>query len=269
MNILGTEYIPEISAAIEFLLSSKSTKSVPKSLLRNNTTISANVSLGSEIYRISAASCGEQFLLTATDARGKDVTALYQNALSHCPEQDAAENFDGKDNSLPLRFCWYRKPEDQDAIGDISGRTNRLIRTKAFRAHLNQYIRTFQPESINCRKRYQARINHTGKFEVICPGISGDILLSETEEKLFLYICFLNIAEFWADIEKIRNLHHENKPLLIRNFLEHLDESTDISGLIARTNKLQRQVIILTTPLGEKEKRNGSVNVMSENGYYK
>jgi hypothetical protein len=79
--------------------------------------------------------------------------------------------------------------------------------------------------------------------------------LSETEEKLFLYICFLNIAEFWEGFEKIRDLHHKKKPLLIQNFLEFLDESTDISSLITRTLRIKRQVILLTLPLNEEIKK--------------
>jgi hypothetical protein len=98
-------------------------------------------------------------------------------------------------------------------------------------------------------------INTRGVFEVQRPGVLDRINLSETEEKLFRYTCFLNVAEFWADIEKIRDLHHEKKPLLIRNFLEFLDESTDIGNLIDRTVRLQRQVIILAPPLSEEVKK--------------
>ena len=96
------------------------------------------------------------------------------------------------------------------------------------------------------------------------PGRSGDVRLSETEEKLFLYICFLNVAGFWADIEKIRDLHHEKKPLVIWNFLEFLDNSTDISALVARTVKLHRQIIILTLPLAGELKKKWSVQVCED-----
>ena len=131
----------------------------------------------------------------------------------------------------------------------MSSRTESLTDTKTFRSHLIQYIKAFRPEPINCKKDYLTAMTSQGRFEVCCPGVSGHICLSETEEKLFLYICFLNVAEFWADIEKIRDLHHEKKPLVIQNFLEFLDESTDIRALAARTIKLQRQIIILTPPL--------------------
>ena len=66
---------------------------------------------------------------------------------------------------------------------------------------------------------------------------------------MFFYLCFLNIAEFWSDIESIRNLHHIEKPLLIKNFLEYLDESAEIEKLIKRTIALGRQVIIVTLPI--------------------
>ena len=130
-----------------------------------------------------------------------------------------------------------------------------MVSTKTFRSHLIRYIKAFEPEPINNIKNYKATINNQGRFEVVYPGVSDELLLSETEEKLFWYICFLNVAEFWTDVENIRNMHHEKKPLIIKNFLEFLDQTTDIDGLIARTTKLGRQVIILTLPMQESLKR--------------
>ena len=118
-----------------------------------------------------------------------------------------------------------------------------------------RYIKAFEPEPINNIKNYKATINNQGRFEVVYPGVSGELLLSETEEKLFWYICFLNVAEFWTDVENIRNMHHEKKPLLIKNFLEFLDQTTDIQGLISRTIKLRRQVILLTLPMDKQMKK--------------
>jgi hypothetical protein len=109
-----------------------------------------------------------------------------------------------------------------------------------------RYIQTFEPELINHKKKYKISINNQGRFEVVCPGVSGKIYLSNTEKIMFLYICFLNMTEFWENLEKIRDMHHEKKPILIQNFLEFLDQSTDINALILRTEQLKRQTIILT-----------------------
>jgi hypothetical protein len=81
------------------------------------------------------------------------------------------------------------------------------------------------------------------------------VSLSETERRLFRYICFLNIARFWTDWEQMRDLHHEKKPLAVHSFLEFLDESVDIRGLITRTRELNRQIFILTPPLNEETKQ--------------
>ena len=176
----------------------------------------------------------------------------YQYALSHSAEQDQIEAFDGQDKTMPLRLCQYRHREEAD---DLSNRTERLVDTNIFRRYLCQYIQNFCPEPINSKKKYQAAVSAQGIFEAQYPGFSGDVFLSETEERLFLYICFLNIAEFWAGFERIRDLHHEKKPLLIRNFIEFLDEEANINALIVRTQKLQRQIIILTSSLDEKSKK--------------
>ena len=253
LNIVDSRYTPEIATATEFLLCSKALETIPPTWLRPTTRLTAEVIAESYAYTVSAVPCDGRLMLTVKDDSGTEVTDAYQNMLSHCLEQDATDRFDGQDKTLPLRLCWYRNCAD--APENISGRTDSLTDTKTFRSHLIRYIKAFQPEPVNCKKAYQTAIDPLGRFEVFYPGVSGSVSLSETEEKLFLYICFLNISEFWADIEQIRDLHHEKKPLLIQNFLEFLDESTDISALVARTVKLQRQMIILTQPLSEDVKR--------------
>lgn len=258
LNILDTHYGPELSEAIQLLLCSK--VAVPPAWIHPKTHLTAEVIFQDSAYWVSATFREGAVSLTAQDSDGHDQTEAYRASLSHCPEQDAVEHFDGQDRTLPMRLCWYRNCAD--APGNLSGGTEGLADTKTFRSHLIRYIKAFQPEPINCGKKYQAAMTPQGKFEVLYPGTVGNISLSETEEKLFLYICFLNIAEFWADIENFRDLHHENKPLIIQNFLEFLDASTDISALLARTAKLQRQVILLTPPLNEK------TNWMGKDGFY-
>ena len=256
LNILDTLFTSEISTAIELVLCSKALQERPVIGVRDDTLITAEVLVAESSYYIELKPInGDELKLTASDVSGNDVTDFYCTLISHCTEQDTIDNFDGRDNSFPLRLCWYRDRDDYEAPKDLHSRTNYVVSTKTFRSHLIRYIKAFEPEPINNIKNYKATINNQGKFEVVYPGVSGEILLSETEEKLFLYICFLNIAEFWADVENIRNMHHKKKPLIIKNFIEFLDQTTDIDGLIARTTKLGRQVIILTLPMQESLKK--------------
>ena len=251
LNLLDYRIGPELASAIEYLLCRKNRCAVPTWWIRKNTCIIAGVLLNETEYTVKAKPVKGELQLFVTDPEGSDATEAYRQLLHHCPEQDGAEYFDGRDKTLPMRLCRYRNWEDYGTPADLSHGTDYLAATKIFRSQLNRYIQTFQPERIHCRKSYQVTINRQGKFEVYHPGVNGDVFLSETEEKLFHYICFLNIAEFWTQIESTRDLHHERKPLLIRNFLEFLDESTELDGLLERTLHLQRQVILLAPSIKE------------------
>lgn len=228
----------QISGALALLLCYQD-RSFPKSWLRSSTRISACVLLQGQNLQVELN--GKQQLLV-TDEAGNNMTRQYQYTLAHSQEQDDIEQFDGRNKHFPQLLYRYRNQELQ-ALAD---RTNGIADTPSFRRHLWQFVHSFQPEPIHNAKRYQLNLLPDGRFFPSLPGYSGPVRLSETEEKLFRYLCYLNIAEFWSRMEGIRNLHQVKKPLLIRNFLEFLDESTDIENLLSRTAKLGRQIIMLT-----------------------
>lgn len=252
LNLIDSRYTAEISAVLAYLMCSHTSQEIPERWLREDTHILAKVTMADTHYMLRAIPEQGRLRLSVTDPAGGDATDFYRRTLSHCPEQDAVEIFDGQDETIPLRLCRYRYREDES---DLSVNTQRIADTKTFRQFWTQYIKDFHPEPINGQKKYRVIIETTGKFAVIYPGVSGKVSLSETDQKLFWYICFLNIAEFWEDIERIRDLHHERKTLLIQSFLEYLDESVDIEGLLARTLQFRRQVMILTPPMREEIKK--------------
>lgn len=252
LSVIETKYLSEICVAIEILLCNKTVSSLPDEWVRSDTEITAEICLKNTTYLVSAkADCStpHRLVLQVQTADNENAKQQYLSLLSHCLEQDVIEQFDGRDKSIPLRLCWYRNDEDYQPSGCLAQNSNNIATTNTFRSRLAKYIKAFEPELINNHKAYRVGVNRNGKFDVYFPGINADLCLSETEEKLFLYLCFLNIAEFWSDIEAIRNLHHIEKPLLIKNFLEYLDESVDIENLIRRTVMLGRQVIIITLPI--------------------
>lgn len=124
LNILDTRYSAEISAAIRILLCSKAQQTIPSMWLRSSTRLTADVLSETDAYTVTATHCDGRLTLAVTDSCGTDVTAAYQYLLSHCPEQDAADHFDGQDKALPLRLCRYRCWED--APEDLSARTGSI-----------------------------------------------------------------------------------------------------------------------------------------------
>ena len=252
INIIRNRYIDDLAAAMAFLLCNQASPEIPEHWLQADTQISATIILEGVTYWVRAAPNKGRLQLSVVDPMGEDVTARYQYALSHTPEEDATEIFDGQDKTIPWRLCRYRNREEGDGLSE---RTRRLADTKTFRRYLSDYICNFRSEPINSKKNYQMTISSQGKFEVFDPFLGAKRYLSETEEKLFRYTCFLNIAEFWEGFEFLRDLHYERKPLMIRNFIEFIDESADISGLIARTQRLCGQTIILTRSMDEDTKK--------------
>ena len=256
LNILDTFFTLEISQAIGLVLCSKTVIRCHGVDAYDDALVTSEVFMGGSSYYIELKPIGGgEMKLKASDDKGNDVTEIYLYAMSHSWEQDEAESFDGRDKSYPLRLRRYIDFDDCEAANDLHSGSDHIVSTKTFRSHLAKYIKTFEPEPINNVKNYKVKINNLGQFETERPGISGEIPLSETEEKLFLYICFLNVAEFWEDVEKMRDMHHEKKPLMIQNFIEFLDQTTDIHALISRTVNLKRQVILLTLPMDKQTKK--------------
>ena len=230
------------SDVLQLLLCSKDPEEIPAHYLQENTHISARICLDGRNYRVRIRPCEGRLQMSVTDSEGADVTAFYQYVLRHCPEQDDLESFNGQDRSLPMRLYQYRNWEDME---DLPERTRHMADTQTFQSCLQKYIADYRPEPINSKKDYRVEIDDRGNFRVVHPEITGRVFLSETEEKLFLYTCFLNIAEFWCSVQKLRDLHHEKKPLIIQNLLDRMDASVNITGLTDRTVRLQRQIIHL------------------------
>lgn len=271
LNALETCYTSEISLAVELILCNKTISLSSTPGVRKETVIHAEVLLDNNVFGVEVTAENtrpEILVLRATDEQGNNVTAFYCHAISHCRENDSSEVFDGMDRSFSLKLCQYHNSDECD-FNRFSDVTDRIIKTQAFRSYLIKYIKTFNPEPINTQKEYQISLTKRGRFEVIYPGASEKIPLSETEEKLFLYMCFLNTAEFWKQIENVRNMHHETKPLIIKNLLEFLDQSTKIHNLVMRTLRLKRQIIILTLPMSEETKKEWIGEINEQRNYPK
>lgn len=244
LNILDTHFSSEISGALDLVLCRG--KPMPTDL-KKDTVICAEVIFRDTLFFIEAKPTSKgNVKLTAVDSNQNDVTELYRYLTFRDKEQDCTDIFDGLDTSIPSTLARYRECRAEKNGG--------LVETRTFRARLLQYVKNFKPEKIRSDKEFSVFINERGIFDVALCDENGCVSLSETEKKLFLFICFLNISEFWADFEELRDIHDERRPLVIKNFIEFLDRSASIDDLIARTKKLERQVIFLTLPMDDDEK---------------
>ena len=248
MNLVKSNTEDELSFAIRLIFNHK-IPPPPSFLAGVGTKIEAMVFLQNKEYRVIASpdECGKDFKLMCLDSKNRDVTSEYLYLTRHSLEQDITEVFSGDEEKIFLRFLKYANEDLYYSKGELSRETGGLSDIKAFRRYLRAFIDNFEPELLRDGKGYEIVLEKGGRYAVRCrsDGLVTNTL-SAAEKMLFKYLCFLRTAEFWRGFEDMRNMHSIKKPLLISGFLERLDESIDVGGLLCRTEKIKRQTILIT-----------------------
>lgn len=247
LNIVKNRYTEEISGAIQFVLNHRAF-SLLNHWVRRNTKIEALACILGAEYLLRATPNLKQndLCLCAYDVDGHEKTREYLYLTSHCAEQDLCEVFDKETEKMFFKPVQYLDEDHYYSPRDLSKSTDRLSETKTFRSYLKTFIKDFKSETIRDGKRYELYLKKDGRYAVRYKGDNDmPVFLSESEQTLFRYLCFLRTAEFWQGFEELRNLHALKKPLLVKDFLSRLDESINIENLLQRTTELERQVIIL------------------------
>ncbi len=245
LNIVKSRYTDEIAHAICLVLGHKYS-SLPEYRARRDSVIEAFVCIKGKEFHVEMKNQSCNLCLRAYDENGNDLTKEYLYLTSHCLEQDLSDVFYGDNDKTLFKLLQYLDEDRYYASKELARRTDLLSETKAFRAYLKAFIKDFQPELIREGKRYELYLKKDGKYAVRYKDDNDmPIFLSESEQTLFRYLCFLKSAEFWHKFEMLRNLHAIKKPLLVKNFFSRLDESINIENLLQRTMELERQAIIL------------------------
>ena len=249
INIIRNRQADELAYVIGALSNHKAVSPLPPHRAREDTKIEATVCVSGFDYQIviQIDPNRRNLCLRAYDQSGNEKTQEYLYLTSHSLEQDLSESFRGDASKTLFRLIEYLYEDQYFDFRELSGRTDRMSEIKAFRAYLRRFLKEFTPETIREGKRYELCLAEDGKY-VVRYKDDHDMpaLLSESEQMLFRYLCFLRTAEFWQGFEELRNLNGIKKPLIIEGFLERLDESIDVGELLKRTLQLQRQTIILS-----------------------
>ena len=248
LTLVKSRYTEEISHAIRLVLNHKAPPLLG-SRAEGSPRIEAVVEVPPKTFRlvVSGESDQHDLCLRAYDACGNDVTEEYLYLTAHCAEHDLSDVFQGDRDTPVFRPLQYIDADRYDQIQELATHTDGMSKIKAFRKYLLTFIKNFRPEQIREGKRYELCLDSNGKYAVrYIDDHDMPVFLSESEQRLLRYLCFLKTAEFWNGFESLRNLNDVKKPLLVEHFLERLDESIDVQELWNRTLKLRRQLIILT-----------------------
>ena len=122
----------------------------------------------------------------------------------------------------------------------------RQSKEKAFRVLLNEYIIGFKSRQISGKKNLYLDVTPQGKFIAIkkagYKSINYD--LSASEQRLFDFLCFVEINKFRQFVNGVKDFNHKEKPLILVNFPEYLDENFDYISFLKQQN-LNRKIILV------------------------
>ena len=176
-----------------------------------------------------------------------ECTEEYFEMVKDATEIDSALFFHRfKRQDFPHKLFKYRDLLKYYPNGDFSSLTNGYGTTRSFRGFITDYIKHFKPIRLRTDKDLFLKLSTDGEFNVGFINSNDKVFLSESESVLYHYLSFISIADFWSRAEKIRNLNRVNKPLIVSRFLELLDDSIDLSEVVTKTRKIDRQVIIFS-----------------------
>lgn len=236
INTIKTMCGDELTDALELVLGNTSNSH----FLNAKTIIKATVNIKKTYYvEIKLKK------LQAFDENGTDCTKDYLYLINHHKEENDANCFsDFKGQNYPHRLLRYKNTEKYYSGNDFATITGGIGETKTFRSYLNSYIKNFRPLPLIRGKDYYLILDESGKFEVFNGG-NDNSPLSETESLIYHFLCFIHLAKFWSEVEKIRDINHLNKPLIIPDFLEKLDGNVDKAYITALVSSCERQAIFI------------------------
>lgn len=169
---------------------------------------------------------------------GADCTEKYLHYLRHTREEMDLVCF-RQPKGYPLRLSQYR-------LGRIS--TLRYTRpvgyTATFQFHMRRFIREFQPQRLVPGKELFLHLFRDGTFRVHL-GDDENPTLSETEQTIYYYLCFLHLQRFWAQILERHSLDGPVLPVIIPNVLNRIDGSIDREEIIRCCSQLNRQILFI------------------------
>jgi hypothetical protein len=205
--------------------------------------IEARVLIGEVEYTVMVIFQDGVAMFYVTDDEGKDRTLWYLQTVARTPEEQEVSCFT-KPGVYPVRLYQYQNSEELYP-GNFREATCGIGTSQTFRHYLQRFIRGFQKERLLPEKDYWLQPEKDGRFFVRL-GRNGrkHSNLSKTDHWVFQYMCFLHLLRFWKEMRKRCRFPALEAPVLIRDFSDQLDESTDFKQLLVQAEALERQVLV-------------------------
>ena len=137
----------------------------------------------------------------------------------------------------------YRQGLQEENKQAFSARTDGVGRTHTFRKILKNFCSEFLPRQLRIEKRLWFTMGENGGFSAKDALPCND--LSETEDTLLQYACFLEVNRFWGEVQNATG-RTVQKPLFVGALADSVDFCIDLAPLLKQALALGRQVFIFT-----------------------
>ena len=206
---------------------------------QNNNSIKASLQIfGAETTAIAS--------IEDIDEDTPELTLSYSEIVERSEEEQSFLCFSQPaDYHIRLQQYW-EQPEAFAKQTTQPQRTLSLSTTKTFRHHLRRFIHTFSPEPLIPQKGLWLHIEKGGRFSVISEEFGKAITnLSEADNLVFQYLCFLHIRRFWDGVQRYCRFPTWTLPIIIRDFSARLDDTINYDALLQRALDISGQIIVV------------------------
>lgn len=200
-NEMQTSAVPEFATALELILRNH-TLNYQKLWIRDDTKIEAVVQTKQAKYRVALTPNRDrsELLLLAFDQNDANRTRQYLQTVQDGAKENNHTVFHGNDRNIYFALKRCDEEENGKSGGSLPQRGDGVFNMQAFHSYRRRYITDFQP--IPIQNGTFLSLREDGSFAVedarrnLCTG-----QLSETDECLARYLCFLQVAAFWDGFE--------------------------------------------------------------------
>lgn len=126
-------------------------------------------------------------------------------------------------NTYEKKLFEYKRYKNEIEDEEFNNQTNGYFTLEAFRTELTNYIKYFKTRKID--EDFYLGMKSDGCFVAYEDAeLKEEKDLSHSERLIFDYYCYLEVNNFWEEIEAIRDLNHIKKPLFIINFINSFSD---------------------------------------------
>ena len=241
-NFIDSKNFNEIVCALKFILNFTLSKQ-EKTMLNSSSLLYAEVECDAlfcvNLYLKRRRPC---FEVTKQEETG-DFSNEYLSMVTLSHEEQELHIFCKSNiDEYPNKFVRYKNTHTY--YKNFSKATDGVGNTRVFRCSLDEYINNYIADNHRILNDYTITLNTQREYVVKNNNnvIDAKKQLTNREYMLYSYACFLQTADFWYEIRKMRDMHYTASPVIIQDVFDYENSKKDAEYMACMAEKYDHQV---------------------------